>query len=94
MADLTPLCSDDLKANLAALLTRSAQAICFLENKIKAPLDDARAIKPFTMLLSIMENFDDIQLQMLAKEIQQSISAKINEKMPQLQYVSAMKLGT
>ena len=72
MADLTPLCSGDLKANLAALLTRSAQAICFLENEIKAPLDDDK-VTPFTKLLSIMENFDDVQLQTLAKEIQQCI---------------------
>ena len=74
MADLTSLCSDDLKANLAVLLTRSAQAICFLENEIKVPLDDDY-IEPFTELLSIMENFDDIQLQMLAQEIQQCIRA-------------------
>ena len=73
MADLTPLCSDDFKANLAALLTRSAQAICFLENGIKAPLDDKR-VSPFTTLLSVMENYNDVELQMLAKEIQQYIS--------------------
>ena len=72
MADLTPLCSDDLKANLAALLTRSAQAMCFLENKIKVPLEND-CISPFTTLLSIMENYDDIELQMLAKEIQEFI---------------------
>ena len=73
MADLTPLCSDDLKANLAALLTRSAQAMCFLENEIKAPLEND-CVSPFTILLSIMENFDDVELQMLAKEIQEYIS--------------------
>ena len=80
MADLTSLSSDDLKANLAVLLTRSAQAICFLENEIKVPLDDDY-IEPFTELLSIMENFDDIQLQMLAREIQQCIRAIKQERM-------------
>ena len=73
MADLSPLCSDDLKANLAALLTRSAQAMCFLENEIKAPLDDDDDYLPFTTMLSIMENYDDVELQMLAKEIQEYI---------------------
>ena len=73
MADLTPLCCDDLKANLATLLTRSAQAMCFLENEIKAPLEND-CVSPFTRLLSIMENYDDVELQMLAKEIQEYIS--------------------
>ena len=81
MAALTPLCSDDLKANLAVLLTRSAQAICFLENEIKAPLYDDY-IAPFTELLSIMENFDDIQLQILAQEIQQCIRANKQKQKP------------
>ena len=89
MADLTPLCSDDLKANLAALLTRSAQAICFLENEIKVPLDDVY-ISPFTTLLSIMENYDDVKLQMLAKEIQEFIQANSSI----VQYVSGMKVVT
>ena len=84
MADLTSLCSDDLKANLVVMLTRSAQAICFLENEIKVPLDDDY-IKPFTELLSIMENFDDIQLQMLAQEIQQCIRAIKQKRMPTLE---------
>ena len=95
MDDLTPLCSDDLKANLAVLLTRSAKAICFLENEIKAPLDDAKCIQPFTKLLSIMENFDDIQLQTLAQEIQQCIRANEQKQMPTLvRSVSDMKLLT
>ena len=93
IADLTPLCSGDLKANLVALLTRSAQAICFLENEIKAPLDDARYTKPFTKLLSIMENFDDVQLQMLAKEIQQCISSKTSPFMVVVKCVSVLLSG-
>ena len=89
MADLTPLCPDDLKANLAVLLTRSAQAICFLENEIKAPLDDDN-ISPFTTLLSIMENYDDVELQMLAKEIQEFI----RDNSSLLLHVSGMKVVT
>ena len=95
MADLTSLCSDDLKANLAVLLTKSAQAMFFLQNAIKAPLDDAKCIKPFIKLLSIMENFDDIQLQMLAQEIQQCIKANEQKQMSTLaQSVSGVKLLT
>ena len=72
---LGSFCSDDLIANLKAQLTRSTQAIIFLENAIEVPLED-EDIKPFKMLLSAMKDFgtmSNIQLQMLAKEIQQSI---------------------